>query len=104
MLFRSEIELGKNEKVTLEYVVLGGVNDTPPQIRALVGYLKPIAGRVKVNLIPYNPVEGSGFRSPSRDRVLDIQEEIRELDIKAFIRHNRGRGVSAACGQLSGKT
>jgi len=101
--FISSIDLSSGERVTCEYVLLGGVNDTPKQEMALVKYLRPIAGRVKVNLIPFNPIEGVGFKTPERSRVLAIQESLREIGIKAFIRRNRGRGASAACGQLAGR-
>jgi 23S rRNA (adenine2503-C2)-methyltransferase len=100
--FISSIELSRGERVTLEYVVLSGINDNAGQVDALLAFLKPIAGRVKVNLIPFNPVKGIGFRSPERGRVLEIQEALRKIGVMAFVRRNRGRGVSAACGQLGG--
>ncbi len=91
------------EKITLEYVVLKDVNDTWQEEQALVRYLKPLAGKVKVNLIPYNPVKGIKFNSPDPERVKAIQRSIKELGIKVFIRKNRGRDSLAACGQLSGQ-
>ncbi len=101
--FVSSVDLSSGELITLEYVVLGNINDTPKHAQALSGFLKPISGRIKVNLIPYNPVEGIDYKSPDRRRVLAIQDALKEIGIKTFIRRNRGRGVSAACGQLAGK-
>ena len=100
--FISFIDLARGERVTIEYVVLGGLNDTPEQTRALVGFLKPLARRVKVNLIPYNPVKGRQFTSPANEKVRLIQQKLREIGLRAFIRRNRGRGAAAACGQLAG--
>jgi len=100
--FISSIELSRGERVTLEYIILAGINDNAKQVDALLAFLKPIAARVKVNLIPFNPVKGVGFRSPDRGKVLEIQEALRGMGVMAFVRRNRGRGVSAACGQLAG--
>lgn len=102
--FISSIDIDRRERVTLEYVVLGGVNDTPVQIRALVRFLNPLARRVKVNLIPFNPVQGKSFRPPSRDNLLSFQAGLREIGVRTFIRRNRGSGADAACGQLAGRT
>ena len=64
--FIKSIDLVKGDTVTLEYVVLAEINDTPEQARALSSFLRPIADRVKVNLIPYNPVPNLEFKSPNR--------------------------------------
>jgi 23S rRNA (adenine2503-C2)-methyltransferase len=101
--FVHSLDLGHGDKVTFEYVLLAGINDTPEQVRALIGFLKPLAGRVKVNLIPYNPTGDGHFRAPQMVRVFEIQKAIRALGMGAFIRRNRGRGVAAACGQLAGR-
>lgn len=101
--FILSLTLAHGDLVTLEYVVLAGVNDTPRQVQALAGYLKPLARRVKLNLIAFNPVEGLEFRSPSRDSMLRIQEAVKSVGVMAFIRRSRGRGIGAACGQLAGR-
>jgi 23S rRNA (adenine2503-C2)-methyltransferase len=95
--------LSGKDKITLEYVVLDGVNNTGAEIAYLVKFLKPLAGHVKVNLIPYNHVEGIRYKSPEIGSVLEIQRKLIEIDVSTFIRKNRGRGASAACGQLSGR-
>jgi 23S rRNA (adenine2503-C2)-methyltransferase len=101
--FILSLTLARGDTVTLEYVVLAGVNDTPRQTQALAGYLKPLARRVKVNLIAFNPVEGLEFRSPNRDSMLRLQEALRSVGVMTFIRRSRGKGIGAACGQLAGR-
>lgn len=91
------------DKITLEYVVLAGVNDTPEQVKKLTEMLRPVGRKVKVNLIPFNPVDGIEYRTPAMQKVFDIQENLIGCGISTFIRKNRGKGVSAACGQLSGR-
>ncbi len=101
--FVQSLSLTRGGRITLEYVVLGDVNDTPEQVRALIGFLKPIGDRVKVNLIPFNKVEGKKFRAPDRRSVIAVQQALRKIGVSAFIRRNRGHGVAAACGQLAGR-
>jgi len=101
--FVRSMRLEKRQKITFEYVVLGGVNDTPEQIRALVNFLKPFSRRIKVNLIPFNPSVGINFQTPSKENVLKIQETLRNIGVMTFIRRPRGASASAACGQLAGK-
>ena len=84
--------------VTYEYVMLEGVNDSPDQAGALVGLLQ--THPCKVNLIPFNQVEGCGYRRPARA----IQEQFRSIlekaGIPSTIRFSKGNKVDAACGQL----
>jgi 23S rRNA (adenine2503-C2)-methyltransferase len=101
--FISSLDASGRDKVTLEYVVLAGVNDSPDHVRKLSGYLKPITRNVKVNLIPYNPVKGSKYKTPPYKTVLSIQQKLIEIGVSTFIRRNRGREAMAACGQLGGK-
>ena len=91
------------DKITLEYVVLAGINDTSEQVKKFAEMLRPVARNVKVNLIPFNRVEGLKYRAPKMQVVFDMQEYLIGSGISTFIRKNRGRGVSAACGQLSGR-
>jgi len=100
--FISSANLKHGEKITLEYVLLAGINDRAVDIKALHAFLRPLAARIKVNLIPFNPVESIGYKAPELKNVRLIQESLRNIGIMVFIRKNRGRGVSAACGQLSG--
>jgi len=86
--------------VTMEYVLLDGVNHSPRHARTLSKLLDKIP--CKVNLIPFNPYEGSAFSRPSDGSVLAFQEELKRNRIDAFIRNSRGRDIGAACGQLGG--
>lgn len=85
------------ERLTFEYVLLGGVNDTDADARRVVGLLAQL--RSKVNLIALNPGPGIPFRTPAPGRVAAFQAIVRR-SIPCFIRQPRGRDIFAACGQL----
>ncbi len=90
--------LRPRERLTFEYVLLDGVNDTPADARRLG---KLVAGlRAKVNLIGLNPGAELPFRTPSDERVLAFQKILEGAGVAAFIRKPRGRDIFAACGQL----
>lgn len=84
--------------ITFEYVLLKDLNDTPEDARRLVGLLKRIPS--KVNLIPFNPYEGSGFERPKDETVLNFQKILIGSNIAALIRKSKGQDILAACGQL----
>jgi 23S rRNA (adenine2503-C2)-methyltransferase len=85
------------ERLTFEYVLLKGVNDTDTDARRVVKLLANL--RCKVNLIPMNPGPGISFEPPEPERVLSFQEIIRR-SIPCFVRKPRGRDIFGACGQL----
>ncbi|HKV26541.1 MAG TPA: 23S rRNA (adenine(2503)-C(2))-methyltransferase RlmN [Candidatus Acidoferrum sp.] len=87
------------EHLTFEYVLLGGVNDTPEDARRVVRLLAPLKN-VKVNLIPWNPGE-LPYREPAAERTEDFRRILAEKGVPAFVRYSRGRDVMAACGQLA---
>jgi 23S rRNA (adenine2503-C2)-methyltransferase len=90
---------GSREYITFEYVLLGGVNDTAEDARRVARLLADL-GRVKVNLIPWNP--GSlPYREPTETSIETFHKILLEKDIPAFTRYSRGRDVMAACGQLA---
>jgi 23S rRNA (adenine2503-C2)-methyltransferase len=90
---------GSREYITFEYVLLGGVNDTADDARRVARLMADL-GRVKVNLIPWNP--GSlRYREPNGDSIERFHKILLEKGIPAFTRYSRGRDVMAACGQLS---
>ncbi len=91
--------LKRGRRITLEYVLLSGVNDTDDHARALVGLVKGIP--VKINLIPFNPFPGATFSRPDDGRVLAFQEILIAAHLNAIIRKSKGGGIAAACGQLS---
>jgi 23S rRNA (adenine2503-C2)-methyltransferase len=86
------------QRMTFEYVLLDGVNDAAEDARRLVRLLKGIRG--KVNLIPFNDWEGSGFGRPPLPRILAFQAVLLEHGITATIRWSKGEDIGAACGQL----
>ena len=90
--------LKKGTKITFEYVLINGINDSPDDIKRLVRLLNGIPS--KVNLIPFNPFPGCGFKKPSMESILSFQEEIRRHKLTVFIRQSKGFDISAACGLL----
>lgn len=88
----------RRNRITFEYVLLCGVNDTPEDARRLVRLLGNI--RCKVNLIPLNEAAGIAFRRPSDERVNRFAEILANARVPVSIRKSRGRDIRAACGQL----
>jgi 23S rRNA (adenine2503-C2)-methyltransferase len=89
----------QGRRITFEYVLLGGVNDTDADARRLA---RLVAGMpAKVNLIPYNENPGLGFAAPAPDRVEAFWRLLLAGGVTAVIRRNRGRDIAAACGQLA---
>jgi 23S rRNA (adenine2503-C2)-methyltransferase len=94
-----ELPIPQRRRITFEYVMLSGVNDAMEDAGRLVRLLHGI--RSKVNLIPFNPFPGSGFR-PSSPRVIEqFQKRLLASGVAATIRRSRGRDIAAACGQLA---
>jgi 23S rRNA (adenine2503-C2)-methyltransferase len=93
--------LGERERLTFEYVMLDGINDSDRHARELVGLLAGI--RAKVNLIPHNPAPELPYASSPMDRILAFQEILTEAGLPSFIRRPRGQDISAACGQLAAR-
>ena len=85
-------------EITLEYILLAGVNDRPDHARQLVRLCKTL--RANVNLIRYNEVDGLPFQRPTSTDVLAFQEILRGGGVNAHVRKSRGRDIDAACGQL----
>jgi len=90
---------GSREYITFEYVLLGGVNDTPEDARRVAKMMSDL-GRVKVNLIPWNP-GALPYKEPSAQSVSEFHRILLEKGVPAFTRYSRGRDVMAACGQLA---
>ncbi|MBX3386143.1 MAG: 23S rRNA (adenine(2503)-C(2))-methyltransferase RlmN [Phycisphaeraceae bacterium] len=85
-------------EITLEYILLRGVNDRPEHARELARVAKSL--RANVNLIRYNEVGGLPFGRPEDDDVLTFQSVLRQAGVNSHIRASRGRDIAAACGQL----
>jgi 23S rRNA (adenine2503-C2)-methyltransferase len=88
-------------EITLEYILLSGVNDQPEHARQLAKLCKTL--RANVNLIRYNEVEALPYKRPKSDDVVTFQEILRHNGVNAHVRKSRGRDIDAACGQLRRK-
>ncbi len=87
--------------ITLEYVMLEGVNDADAHARELAGVARHV--RCKFNLIPFNPFPHSGFRRSSPERIRRFAEILQRAGLTVTTRKTRGDGIAAACGQLAGE-
>jgi 23S rRNA (adenine2503-C2)-methyltransferase len=90
--------LGPRQRVFFEYVMLEDVNDGAEEARRLARLLRGV--RAKVNLIPFNDWEGSGFRRPPLARILAFQAILLDAGITTTVRWSKGEDIGAACGQL----
>ncbi len=97
-----DLPLPPRARYTIEYVLLGGVNDTPDDARRLVRLLSDV--RCKVNLIAYNPHPDSPFRAPDPAAVEAFQAHLLAKNFTAILRKSRGEDILAACGQLKADT
>ena len=92
--------LGPHRKLLFEYTLIDQVNDEPSHAKELAGLLGGIP--CKINLIPFNPFDQSGYRTPELSRVLAFQTILINRGYTAMIRSTRGEDIAAACGQLAG--
>ncbi len=91
--------LPKRRRITIEYTLIAGINDSIEHAELLVRRLSDL--RVKVNLIPMNPIEASDFATPSEDVVEAFRQVLAEHRVSCSVRKRRGDDVDAACGQLA---
>jgi 23S rRNA (adenine2503-C2)-methyltransferase len=95
--------LRDREKITFEYVMLDGVNDSDDDARRLAKLVHQYHLKAKVNLIPHNPAPELEFHSSPMSRILKFQQILNDSSVDAFIRCPRGQDISAACGQLAAR-
>ncbi len=96
-------EYFKNEprrSITMEYVMLDGVNDTPQHARQLIKLLQGI--KVKMNLIPFNPFPLTPYQRSSREAIERFSQILMDAGLNTTVRRTRGDDIDAACGQLAG--
>ncbi|MHB9028968.1 MAG: 23S rRNA (adenine(2503)-C(2))-methyltransferase RlmN [Candidatus Latescibacterota bacterium] len=86
-------------RVTFEYILMEGVNDSPEDARRLLSIVKSVPS--KVNLIAYNEYDGSPFKRPSEVRIEAFQRILFEGNVTAILRRSKGGDILAACGQLA---
>jgi 23S rRNA (adenine2503-C2)-methyltransferase len=94
-----EFPAKNGRRITFEYVLLRGVNDSLDDARRLADLVRGIPA--KVNLIPYNENPGLPFSAPAPVRVVEFQEALAARNLTVVVRKNRGRDIAAACGQLA---
>ena len=90
--------VAKKRRITFEYILIAGVNDTDEQARELARIARRLSA--KINLIPYNIVEGLDWSRPSRERQEKFQSILRKHSVVATLRREKGHDIAAACGQL----
>jgi len=88
----------KKRRIMFEYILIAGLNDTDEQARELAKIARRLSA--KINLIPYNTVEGLEWSRPSRARQEKFQSILREHGVVATLRREKGHDIAAACGQL----
>jgi 23S rRNA (adenine2503-C2)-methyltransferase len=98
------IPLGPREKITFEYVLLGGVNDQPAHADEVVALVKSAGFPAYVNLIVWNPGPNTPYAQPDPATVDAFQKRLIARGVTAYIRRPRGRDIYAACGQLKNTT
>lgn len=98
---RSFIAGQPSRRITFEYVMLSGVNDSLDHARALARLMKTVA--CKVNLIPFNPFPGSAYQTSSRNAIYRFRDYLLKQGVTTVTRKTRGDDIDAACGQLVGE-
>src|SRR5207248_9353703 len=91
-----------HRQVTYEYVLLGGVNDSPRQAEELARLLQ--GRQAHVNLIPFNDVEGLPYRRPAQEALTEFVGRLRRRGLVVHVRKRKGADIDAACGQLRRST
>lgn len=94
-----DFPLPPRRRITFEYILMAGINDTPEDAHRLVRLLKPI--KSKINLIPFNEFPGSAFQSPTERVVKRFQSILQAHHQTVIVRYSKGQDIAAACGQLS---
>ncbi len=94
-------DFGRQRRVSFEYILFKGLNDTPLHIRELVKLLSGI--RCRINLIRFHPVPGTPLESPDEETINNFRDQLNDKDIIATVRASRGQDIYAACGLLSTK-
>lgn len=91
----------RHNTITMEYVMLAGVNDRPGHARQLLKLFRDLP--VKVNLIPFNPFPGAGYECSPRADIMAFHKILNDSGVLTTVRTTRGDDIDAACGQLVGE-
>ncbi|MDR3772305.1 MAG: 23S rRNA (adenine(2503)-C(2))-methyltransferase RlmN, partial [Terracidiphilus sp.] len=95
-----KVKLRPRERVTFEYVLLGGVTDQPAHAREIARLVRRTGLPVKVNLIAWNPGPGMAYSMPGPGAVEAFRAALAREGVATYLRRPRGRDIFAACGQL----
>ena len=95
-----DYELPNRRRITVEYVLIKGLNDSVGHAKRLIKLLHGL--RAKVNLIPFNPWPECGFEAPETKAVLAFEERLKDSPYAVMLRKEKGKDILAACGQLAG--
>ncbi|MBM4388197.1 MAG: 23S rRNA (adenine(2503)-C(2))-methyltransferase RlmN, partial [Deltaproteobacteria bacterium] len=93
--------LKKGRRITIEYIMLKGINDSPDDARRLIRTFADVP--VKINLIPFNRFDGAEFEPPETEKINVFHEFLHKKHFVSVIRQSRGTDIGAACGQLDGR-
>ena len=93
-----QYRLQPGHRITFEYILIKGVNDSPQNARQLVQLLNPL--KAKVNLIPFNTYAGCPYQRPDAATIDHFQDILRQKYVTVMVRKSKGQDISAACGQL----
>ncbi|MFM8001758.1 MAG: hypothetical protein ACKPAJ_05015 [Actinomycetota bacterium] len=91
----------KNRRITFEWALIGGVNDTPRDARELAKLCQSLKPSAHVNLIPLNPTPGYPTKGTTQEGGREFADQLIDLGVNATVRRNRGTDIDAACGQLA---
>ena len=100
MALLRDYDFAHQRRLSVEYILWDGVNDTPQSMRVLARLLRGTDARV--NIIPYHPIGGDSLRPSSRRVQENFRDGLNDLGITATIRASRGQDIMAACGMLAG--
>ncbi len=94
-------DFGRQRRISFEYIVFSGLNDTPKHVKELAKLLNGL--RCRVNLIRFHEIPGAQLKGTNEQRLLEFQQELKQKGIVTTIRASRGQDIYAACGLLSTK-
>ncbi len=89
------------KRITLEYILIGGLTDTKQMASELIEYIKDL--KCNINLIPYNPTGGNEYKKSAKKDIMTFKYLLETAGKKVTVRLERGSDIDAACGQLAGK-
>lgn len=94
-------DFGRQRRISFEYILFEGLNDTPAHVKELARLLNGL--KCRINLIRFHPVPGTPLKSPDEEKILHFKNELNKKGILTTIRASRGQDIYAACGLLSTK-